>query len=619
MPGMNSGINVSDPTVVAAFKAALLHQGLIALVIFALLGMAWVTIRVLFPAAAVTGAEAPAGTAAEAPAPVPPEPAWRQVLRIGFGLLWVFDGILQAQPKMAVGLPSQVIEPTAASSPRWVQQVVNWAGTNWSYHPMQAGAASVWIQVGIGIWLLAAARGPLSRLAGLASVGWGLVVWVFGESFGGIFAPSLTWLFGAPGAVLLYAVAGALIALPERAWYSPWLGRLMTAGTGLFLAGMAVLQAWPGRGFWQGTADGQPGTLAGMTGTMAQTSQPGFLSAWINAFTTFDEAHGFAVNLVVVAALAVTGAAFVSGRPRLIGPVLAGFTVLCLADWVLVEDLGFLGGLGTDPNSMIPYVLLATAGYLAVARAPAAAAAGARPATPDGWRGRLRAAAAPQTLASAGLRSVASVGAIGVIILGAAPMALAQASPVADTILAEAINGPGTPVDFPAPAFSLTDQHGRAVSLASLRGKVVLLTFLDDTCSVDCPLIAQEFRQAGQLLSADTARVELVAINYNPVNTQVGYIQAFDRQEGMAAVPNWLYLTGTFAQLQPVWRQYAIAPPQILPAGAMIGHGDYAFVIDQAGHLREELDFDTGPGTQATKSSFAAQLTGAAQQLLGHS
>jgi cytochrome oxidase Cu insertion factor (SCO1/SenC/PrrC family) len=613
MPGMNSGIDVSDPTVVAAFKAALVHQGLIALLIFALLGLAWVTIRVLFPANA-------AG-AAQAPVPVTAEPAWRQVLRIGFGVLWVFDGILQAQPKMAVGLPSQVIEPTAANSPRWVQQVVNWAGTNWSYHPMQAGAASVWIQVGIGIWLLVAARGPLSRLAGLASVGWGLVVWVFGESFGGIFAPGLTWLFGAPGAVLIYAVAGALIALPERAWSSPWLGRLMTAGTGAFLTGMAVLQAWPGRGFWQGAAAGQPGTLAGMTGTMAQTSQPGFLSAWVNAFTTFDEGHGFAVNLVVVAALAVTGAAFLSGRPRLIRPVLAGFTVLCLADWVLIEDFGFFGGLGTDPNSMIPFVLLGTAGYLAVARAPAAATepAGAQPDPGVSWRERLRVAAGPRSVASAGIRSVASVGAIGVIILGAAPMAVAQASPVADTILAQSINGASATVNFPAPAFTLTDQDGRTVTLASLHGKVVLLTFLDDTCTTDCPLIAQEFRQAGQLLSADTARVALVAINYNPVNTGVSYIQAFDHQEGMAGVPNWLYLTGTLAQLQPVWRQYAIAPPETLPAGSMIGHGDYAFVIDQAGHMRQELGFDTGPGTQATKSSFAAELTDAAQQLLGHS
>ena len=613
MPGMNSGLNVSDPVVVAAFRAALVHQGLIALLIFGLLGLAWVSLRVLLPAAAGDGAAATLG-------PALAEPAWRRLLRVGFGLLWVFDGILQAQPKMAVGLPSQVIEPIAASSPRWVQQVVNWAGTNWSYHPMQAGASAVWIQVGIGIWLLAAARGPLSRLAGLASAGWGLVVWVFGESFGGIFAPGLTWLFGAPGAVLIYAVAGALIALPERAWHSPLAGRLITAGTGLFLAGMAVLQAWPGRGFWQGASHGQPGTLAGMTGTMAQTSQPGFLSAWISAFTAFDQAHGFAVNLFAVAALAVTGAAFLTGRPRLIGPVLIGFTALCLADWVLIEDLGFLGGLGTDPNSMIPFVLLAAAGYLAVARAPATAPepAAAEPAVRPGWRERLRVAAAPRTLASAGISSVASAGAIGVIILGAAPMAVAQASPVADTILAESINGPSAPVDFPAPAFSLTDQDGRPVTLASLRGKVVLLTFLDDTCSTDCPLIAQEFRQAGQLLSADTGRVELVAINYNPLNTQVSYIQAFDRQEGLAGVPNWLYLTGTLAQLHPVWLHYGIAPPEILPAGSMTGHGDYAFVIDQAGHMRQELGFDTGPGTQATKSSFAAELTDAARQLLRH-
>ncbi len=161
MPGMNSGVNVGDPTVVAAFRAALLHQGLIALLIFSALGLAWLGLRAFLPSAARQASAAPAA-----------EPAWRQLLRIGFGLLWVLDGILQAQPKMAIGLPSQVIEPIAASSPRWVQHVVNWAGTTWSYHPLQAGAAAVWIQVGIGIWLLAASRGPLSRLAGLASGAW---------------------------------------------------------------------------------------------------------------------------------------------------------------------------------------------------------------------------------------------------------------------------------------------------------------------------------------------------------------------------------------------------------------------------------------------------------------
>jgi cytochrome oxidase Cu insertion factor (SCO1/SenC/PrrC family) len=610
---MNSGVNVNDPVVIAAFKSALLHQGIIALLIFGVLGLAWITVRTWLPTVAQSGGQAgPGGSPAAALA----EPAWRQVLRVGFGLLWVFDGILQAQPKMAVGLPSQVIEPAAASSPPWVQHVVNWAGTTWSYHPMQAGAAAVWIQIGIGIWLLAAPRGGWSRLAGLVSGGWGLVVWVFGEAFGGIFAPGLTWLFGAPGAVLTYVVAGALIALPERAWRYPRVGQGILAGLGAFLVAMAVLQAWPGRGFWQGVSHGRPGTLAGMTRDMAQTPQPGFLAATVRAFTAFDEAHGFAVNLFAVAALALIGAAFLTGRRRLVRPAVTAFTLLCLADWVLVEDIGIFGGLGTDPNSMIPFALLAISGYLALTpgTVPAVEAAGLEAAKP-GWRDRVRPAAVRRSVAAASFGTVASVGAVGLIILGAAPMAAAQASRNADPILAEAIAGSSVPLNFPAKAFQLTDQHGRTVSLASLRGKVVLLTFLDPVCTTDCPLIAQEFRAAGQLLGAASAKVELVAIVTNPIYHQVADIQAFDRQEHLDQVPNWRYLTGSVPQLRQVWKDYGISA-EILPAGSMIGHQDLAYVIDQAGHVRAELNTDPGPGTTATKSSFAVLLAGAARQAL---
>jgi cytochrome oxidase Cu insertion factor (SCO1/SenC/PrrC family) len=442
------------------------------------------------------------------------------------------------------------------------------------------------------------------------------VVWVFGESFGGVFAPGLTWLFGAPGAVLIYVVAGALIALPERLWHDPRLGQAILAGTGLFLIVMAVLQAWPGRGFWQGISHGQPGTLAGMTHDMAQTPQPGWLSAWVRAFTGFDEAHGFAVNLFAVVALALIGAAFLTGRRRLVRPAVAAFTVLCLADWVLIEDFGFFGGLGTDPNSMIPFALLAVSGYLALTPGTAPAAETASPAMPAaGWRDRVRPASLRRSAAAASFGTVVSVGALGLIILGAAPMAAAQASPNADPILAQAIAGSSVPLNFPAKEFRLTDQHGRTVSLASLRGKVVLLTFLDPVCTSDCPLIAQEFRTAGQLLGAAAAKVELVAIVTNPLYHQVSDTQAFDRQEHLGQVPNWLYLTGSVPQLRQVWKEYGVSA-EILPVGSMIGHQDLAYVIDQAGHVRQELNTDPGPGTTATKSSFAVLLADAARQAL---
>ena len=609
MPGMNSGLNAADPTVVAAFRAALLHQGLIALAIFAVLSIVWVAVR---------GRTENAASAA--PHTAHPEPAGHQLLRIGFGLLWVFDGLLQAQPKMAAGLPSLVIEPIAATSPHWVQHLVNWAGTTWSYHPIQAGAASVWIQIGIGLWLLAAPRGLSGRLAGLVSVVWGLIVWVFGESFGGIFAPGLTWLFGAPGAVLIYAVAGALLVLPDRSWQTPKLGRAVLAGFGLFLIGMAVLQAWPGRGFWQGHVGSQPGTLTGMTQTMAATPQPRFLSSLVSGFSSVVRDHGFAVNLVVVAVLAVIGGSFLTGRRDVVRPALAAFLVLCFADWVLIEDFGFLGGLGTDPNSMIPMALLAAGGFLALTRVPAAVTAPATdpatdPATePAADRAGLRGALG-RSLRAATFGTTTSVAAFGVIVLGAVPMAAAQTTPGASTILAQAIDGDSSPINIPAPGFTLTDQHGRPVTLSSLRGKVVLLTFLDPVCVTDCPLIAQEFRQAGQLLGASRQQVDLVAVDVNPLYNELAYTQQFDQQEGLTSLTDWHYLTSSPARLREVYKAYG-QPAQTLPAGAMLGHTDIAFVIDTHGEIREELDMDPGPGTPATKSSFATELASAATQTL---
>ena len=640
MPGMNSGLNDNNPTLVAAFRAALLHQGIYVLLIFAILAVAWVSAREwLRPARAARF--------------VTPEPAWRQLLRVGFGVIWIFDGLLQAQPAMAAGLPSQVIEPTASSSPAWVQHVVNWAGTTWSYHPIQAGASAVWIQLGIGVWLIAAPRGFWSRLAGLASVAWGLVVWVFGEAFGGIFAPGLTWLFGAPGAALFYCAAGALIALPERTWHSARLGRAVLSVLGLFFIGMAVLQAWPGRGFWQGTVHGQQGTLTGMVSSMASTPQPAFLEAWVRSFASFTAAHGFAVNLFAVIALAAIGAGLLSAglpevglrapAPWLLKATVIAMVVLCLADWVLIEDLGFFGGLGTDPNSMIPMALVVVAGYLALSPAPAvvtepavvpeparpepaaaaaepavAAAADSATAEPDpvprrGWQAQPARLARSFGAASTG--AVIAVWAVAIVLLGAAPMALAQTNRNASPIIAQAIDGDSAPMDSKAPAFALTDQNGKQVSLASLRGKVVLLTFLDPVCTSDCPQIAQEFKGTDQVLGAKSRNVELVAIVANPLYRSMAYTRAFDAQERLTKVPNWLFLTGSLAQLQQAWKNYAIAA-QILPGGGMIAHSDVAYIIDSAGYTRNELDFDPGPGTASSESSFSVELTSVAERFV---
>ena len=608
MPGMNRSLQTGNEVIVSSFHAALFHQLLLVLAIVALCAIGLNVVRtVQYRRLREQGERSSPGRRTTATV----EPLARRVVRIGFGCFWILDGLLQVQSSMPLGLPSNVLQPSATGSPGWIQHFVNSGATIWSNHPIQAAAASVWIQLGIGIWLIVAPRGRWSRLAGVASIGWGLVVWSFGEAFGGIFAPGLTWLFGAPGAVAFYCIAGLLVALPERLFWSPKLGRLMLTLSGAFLIGMGVLQAWPGRGYWQGRG----GTLSAMVRAMAQTPQPRVLSSWLESFADFDTAHGWAVNLFAVVALLVIGGLFISNRRRLVLAGLVAFAVLCTADWVLVEDLGFFGGTGTDPNSMLPMFVLFATGYAATFRLPARTEAhvpGEAAAEGDGapvgtrWWDRI----APAYAA----RSIAAIGAIAVVAIGTAPMAVAAVNKSADPILTEALDGTPNTLNTPAPAFVLTDQAGHVVSLASLRGHVLAMTFLDPVCTSDCPLIAQEFRQTDQRLGSEAKRVDFVAIVANPIYRSISFTNEFDRQEGLAGISNWYYLTGSLPALERVWNSYGILV-NVVSSGAMVAHSDLAFVIDSRGDERDALIDDPGPD-QTFASSFSSLLLSRIQTVL---
>src|SRR6478672_7071661 len=154
MPGMGTNLGNGNAVLIAAFRDALLHQGFLIVLVFAVLGLALVSIREIrrplpprVTAGTGTSSTGTSGTGqAAAAAPRPraglglrlriaarklsstpgePEPRWRAVLRIGFGLLWVIDGLLQAQPAM-VGLATQVIKPDSSESPSWVRSIVDW-------------------------------------------------------------------------------------------------------------------------------------------------------------------------------------------------------------------------------------------------------------------------------------------------------------------------------------------------------------------------------------------------------------------------------------------------------------------------------------------------------------
>ncbi len=136
-----------------------------------------------------------------------------------------------------------------------------------------------------------------------------------------------------------------------------------------------------------------------------------------------------------------------------------------------------------------------------------------------------------------------------------------------------------------APGFTLTDQHGRRVSLAGFRGKTVLLGFLDSRCTQVCPVIAQELIAAEHDLGPRADRVALVGVNVNPRAASVAAVKQFSVVHGLNRLPNWYFLTGPAPQLARVWKAYGIQVA--LPQGAsQTVHADFLFFINPLGYER---------------------------------
>ncbi len=136
-----------------------------------------------------------------------------------------------------------------------------------------------------------------------------------------------------------------------------------------------------------------------------------------------------------------------------------------------------------------------------------------------------------------------------------------------------------------APAFTLTDQHGRTMSLASLRGKVVVLEFMDPHCTDICPIVSQEFVAAYHELGAQAGKVVFAAINVNQYHASVASMAAFSTAHQLSTIPGWHFFTGPLPALRTAWRDYNITVETPSPNADII-HTSSVYFIDAQGRER---------------------------------
>ena len=136
-----------------------------------------------------------------------------------------------------------------------------------------------------------------------------------------------------------------------------------------------------------------------------------------------------------------------------------------------------------------------------------------------------------------------------------------------------------------APGFTLTDQRGHTMSLASLRGKVVVLEFMDPHCTDICPIVSQEFVDAYHELAAQQSKIVFAAINVNQYHASVRDMAAYSAQHQMSTIPGWHFFTGPLPALKTAWRDYNIQVEAPNP-NADIVHTSAVYFIDARGAER---------------------------------
>lgn len=161
----------------------------------------------------------------------------------------------------------------------------------------------------------------------------------------------------------------------------------------------------------------------------------------------------------------------------------------------------------------------------------------------------------------------------------------------------------------PAPAFSLTDgDNGATVSLSSLRGHVVVLTFANAGCNDICPVLADELAKADALLGHTPVPVTFVTVNTDPLDLSGVSTAPVLRQTTLPSLPNWQFLTGTIAQLDPVWKAYGVSITADRSTGT-VTHNDVLYFIRPDGTLAWSATPFANESTAGVFSLPAAQVT----------
>jgi hypothetical protein len=303
----------------------------------------------------------------------------RRGIQIALGIIWLIDGVLQFQTYMySHAFVSTVLEGAASGQPSFIGDPIMTLARFYGHDPALWNTLAAEVQCLIGLGLIVSKR--TVRPALFVSFFWGFIVWWFGEGFGPIVNGSpVSPLMGAPGAVLIYGLIGALVWPRNTAEEKPVGEEKHVVDGGLFgrHGGRAVWTLlWLEAGaLWFLKVNDSKTAIHDQIAGMASGS-PSWLAGALNPVANSAQGHGVVVATILgVASILIALAVWAPTRPVAFGALALG-AALSLAYWIFGQSLGgpFWAGSATDVNAGPLFVLLA----VTVAAQPSGAVAAVR-------------------------------------------------------------------------------------------------------------------------------------------------------------------------------------------------------------------------------------------------
>jgi protein SCO1/2 len=108
------------------------------------------------------------------------------------------------------------------------------------------------------------------------------------------------------------------------------------------------------------------------------------------------------------------------------------------------------------------------------------------------------------------------------------------------------------------PDITLTNQNSASLSLASLRGRPVLVAFIHTMCKGPCEMLTVKMQSVAAALQSKAPRTTMLLITTDPADDRPAVLLAYGKRQSLAG-KQWVLVTGPHPNIKHVMSIYGVS------------------------------------------------------------